>query len=181
MASFILLESDNFRESILRILRILSLKYFSSRFSISPASHQIYSRMLDGIRIALFLHKALTSQNKLEDKKGCLLYLRNGSTSFGHFRQQPLCTHMWRKAGLTTFYFWFNNGFHGHIFFSCWKGSSFSTTHEKLYQIFFGMTLSHKLHGNKKLHKHGSLANKIICIFFWIQNRLFVSCPEVSE
>ena len=38
------------------------------------------------------------------------------------------------------------------------------------------MTLSHKLHSNKKLHKYGGLANKIICIFFWIQIRSFVSC-----
>ena len=43
---------------------------------------------------------------------------------------------MWSKAGLTTFCFWFNNGFYGHFFIFWLKSSSFSTTHEKLYEIF---------------------------------------------
>ena len=28
------------------------------------------------------------------------------------------------------------------------------------------MTLSHKFPANKKLHRHGGLANKVICIYF---------------
>ena len=39
MAPFILLESDHFRESILRILRILSLRYYSIHVLASAPLH----------------------------------------------------------------------------------------------------------------------------------------------
>ena len=108
--------------------------------------------------------------------KGWLLYLRNGSTSFGHFRQQPLCTHMWRKAGLTTFYFWFNNGFHGHIFFSSWKVQAFLQPIKNCIKYFLEWPSHINCIAIRNFINMLVLHNKIICIFFWIQNGSFVSC-----
>ena len=129
--------------------------------------------MLDGIRIAMFLHKVLLKINWMIWRVGFFIYATAELVS-GIF---VTCTHMWRKAGLTTFYFWFNYGFHGHIFFPSSKVQAFLQP-MKHYIKYFLEWPSHinSMPIRNFINKHGGLANKIICILFWIQIRSFVSC-----